>query len=94
MQIPQPENVSSHFFWIAVPIILSLGLQQYFLHRKGEKEKNVAADKVAEAITKRDDKLMYILKEHTPHSHVEGEGEPLTEPGIRYPKIPFGDGEH
>jgi hypothetical protein len=82
----------------AFGVVLSLGAQQWWIHKASQeeriklaeverRERERAAQKVSDAITKRDDKLMYVLKEHMPHTHCEDEDEPLYGKGIRYPKI-------
>jgi hypothetical protein len=56
--------------------VIVLGLQQWQMHRQNLKN--------GEA---RDQKLDFILTEHSPHSHDEtGPNEPLTTRGLSYPK--------
>jgi hypothetical protein len=77
VQIPQPDSLLHHFLWVVLPIILPLGIQQWWMHSAN-----------AKAIRDRDQRLSYVLMEHPLHSHGEkGDAVPLTTEGLRYPKV-------
>ncbi len=60
------------------------------MHRSNKKDRAEVADQ----LRKRDEKWLFILSEHMPHSHTETDPkEPLTRDGIRYPHIKFNGGD-
>jgi hypothetical protein len=72
--------------------ILTLGLQQWWLHKRTKEERDREQGKVAQAIRDRDQKLSIIINEYPLHCHTEDKDKPLTETGIRYPNIKLNGG--
>jgi hypothetical protein len=72
--------VSADPFIAGAFTVLVLGIQQLLMHRDNLK-KGAA----------RDQKLDFLMTEHSPHSHDEtGSNEPLTTRGLSYPKTKWG----
>jgi hypothetical protein len=90
LQIQQPENVSAHFFWIALPIILSLGAGQlatYFANARKGMKKDLERK---QAELEKDNRLAIMLENYRLHDHGEWKDEqsegPLHAENIRFPR--------
>jgi hypothetical protein len=66
----------------ALGIMVTIGLKHW--------DDVKARRKVAEAINERDQRLLFVLIEHRPHTHGETEhSQVLKVEGIRYPAVKF-----
>lgn len=86
MQIPPPpDSVAAHFFWIALPVILTTAAGQLIAYisnkRRGEKKDRERAIKEAE----KEERAEVLLANFPLHLHPEQRG-PLRVENIRYPK--------
>lgn len=80
MQIPPPPDaVASHFFWIALPVIITTAIGQWLIWREN-KRRGQAKDAEFKTLLKE-----YPLHEHTEWKDPESSG-PLRTENIRFPK--------
>jgi len=91
MQSPQPDaSLASHFFWISLPVILSLGAGQllsYFANKRRGEEK----DKKREQEERdKETRFATLLENYNLHAHNEWRNEESTGPlhaeNIRFPR--------
>jgi hypothetical protein len=95
VQIPSPpDSAAMHFFWIALPVILTLGAGQvltYFAnkHRGDEKDKKHFQEE-----RDKEQKFETLLENFNLHAHNEWRNEDSTGPlhaeNIRFPKSSSG----
>ena len=92
MQIPKAEdqNVAWHFFWIVLPVVLSVLAGQFFSYqaskRRGEKKDKARMEQQ----DLKDDRLAMLLEQYRLHDHSEWKHDSSTGPlhaeNIRYPR--------
>ena len=86
MQIPPPpDSAATHFFWIALPVILTTATGQIIAYlsnkRRGDKKDRERAIKEAE----KEERAEVLLANFPLHAHSEQRG-PLRAENIRYPR--------
>lgn len=85
-QLPQAENFVNHFFWIALPVILTTitgQLVSYFANKRRGDEKD---RKRAIAEAAKEARQAVILENFGLHRHDEEDG-PLYAHGITFPAV-------
>lgn len=86
MAVQPPENVAAHFFWIALPVMLSTAAGQLFIFlankRRGDKKDRERAMKEAQ----KEERAEVLFENFPLHAHGENEGL-LHAENIRYPKV-------
>lgn len=87
--VTPPENVGAHFFWIALPVMMSTALGQFIIwltsKRRGEKKDRERAELEA----KKEERAAVLLENFPIHAHGEYKDEnskgPLRVENMRFP---------
>jgi hypothetical protein len=90
IQVQPTENVAAHFFWIALPIILTLGAGQiaaYLANTRRGKKKDIER---REQELQKENKLATLFENFPLHDHGEWKDEnsegPLHAENMRFPR--------
>jgi hypothetical protein len=82
---PPPDSAATHFFWIAVPVILSTAAGQIitFLANKARGDEKDRKRAIEEA--EKEERAAVLLANYPLHQHTESRGQ-LRAENIRFPR--------